>query len=81
MSSGMRPFWGHILKQAIPAFAPEFATHACLRDAERATLTGNSPKVSAGCPTIVRTVGSTAEMENMEMVFEPGLTATICCFV
>lgn len=69
------------MKQAIPALAPEFATHACLRDVERATLTGNSPKVSAGWPIIVRIVGSVGEIENMEMVFEPGLTATICCFV
>jgi hypothetical protein len=42
------------------------------------TLIGNSPRVSAGCPTIVNLVESVGSMVNMEMVFDPGLTATRC---
>jgi hypothetical protein len=37
---------------------------------------GNSPRVLTGWPTIVSLVGSVEEMENIEIVFEPGLTAT-----
>lgn len=43
-----------------------------------ATLIGNSPRVSTGCPTMVSFVGSTGSMLNMVMVLEPGLAATNC---
>lgn len=75
VSSGVRPL-EHIEKQAIPALAPELATHAWESDVESVTLIGNSPRVFAGWPTIVNFVGSVESMLNMEMVFEPGLTAT-----
>jgi hypothetical protein len=40
------------------------------------TLIGNSPRVLTGAPTIVSLVGSVELMLNIEIVFEPGLTAT-----
>ena len=48
VSTGARPEVEDMEKQAIPAFAPEFATHACLRVMESATLMGNSPSVFTG---------------------------------
>jgi hypothetical protein len=76
LSRGVRPAVGSILKHATPATAPELATQAWLRVVERETLMGNSPRVLTGWPTIVSLVGSVEEMENIEIVFEPGLTAT-----
>lgn len=66
-------------KQVMPAMAPPFATQACLRVRDIVTLTGNSPSVSTGLPTMVSFVGSTASMTNMETVLEPGLTASKVC--
>lgn len=50
-----------------------------MRVLEIVRLTGNSPSVLAGWPTIVNLVGSLEEIWNMEMVFEPGLTAMRVC--
>lgn len=76
VSRGVRPLVLHIDKQATPALAPEFATHAREREDESATLIGNSPSVEAGWPIMVSCVGSVGEMANIETVFEPGFTAT-----
>lgn len=76
VSSALRPLVGHMEKQAIPALAPELATQAWFNVVDRVTLMGNSPSVSAGWPTIVSLVGSVESMVNIEIVFEPGLTAT-----
>ena len=62
-------------KHAIPAFAPELATQAWLSLVDIDKLIGNSPRVSAGLPTIVSFVGSAESIVNMVIVLEPGFTA------
>lgn len=42
---------------------------------------GNSPSVEAGWPTMVSFVGSVGQIVNIEIVFEPGLTATRFCLL
>jgi hypothetical protein len=42
---------------------------------EYATATGNSPRVSAGVPSIVKFVGSRLSMANADTVLSPGFTA------
>jgi len=66
VSNGARPEVEDIEKQANPAFAPEFATHACLRVVESATLIGNSPSVFTGWPSIFSFVGSIESIVNLD---------------
>ena len=75
VSMAERPVSSQNVAQAMPALAPEFATQASLCFLETARLTGNSPAVSTGLPTMVNLVGSQSSILNKERVFDPALTA------
>jgi hypothetical protein len=80
LSRGVRPD-ADMEKHATLAFAPELATQAWDKVVEIVTLVGNSPMVLTGWPTAVSFVGSVGQIENIDMVFEPGLTAMRFCFL
>ena len=65
-------------EQLTPALAPVHPTQTrrCFIDA--VTVVGKSPGTATGLPTIVRFVGSSRFIANMETVLDPALTAKRC---
>lgn len=65
--------------QDTPALSPVVPTHTSLPNIEAATVLGKVPGIAIGWPTVVKHVGSEDEMDSMDKVFDPALTAKMCC--
>ena len=72
---GVKPVSAEARKQATPALTPVLATHASPLRADKATVTGKSPRVAAGLPIRRKHVASSGEMAKSETVLDPALTA------
>lgn len=72
---GVRPVSAEARKQATPASTPVLATHTSPFRADRATVTGKSPRVGAGLPMSRKHVASSGDMAKSDTVLDPALTA------